>query len=309
MEDMTSHVTRRTPIRLTSYGLFLQLKDGAAGYAAIVCPSDDDAEVDVVLGCLRAESSLDAEYLAITEGIEQIQRSYNTDGQCDIVAYTDFQTFQKAHREYMSGSHSVPRRKTTDLWTRFMSRHPGIRLDVRWISRKSGNMHHHRCDSLSRMAARTYARAMRYSLDGNTSIRLSVKVNQLSWKTGLRSRGPLASCSDEGSSLKVLSPADALGRKPQQPLAGLGQRDSRSCYASGRASGKRRVIMPRRRLVQSPLWSDSSRALYISGASVAGCRCSNSEDMHLGRIARPALGAVYGRENNKFHASGRESSV
>ena len=189
---MISRESGRALVRLISDGLFLHLKDGAAGYAAIVCPSEDDAELDIVFGCRRAESSLDAEYLAITEGIEQIQRSYNTDGQCDIMAYTDFQTFQKAHREYMSGSHSVPRRKTTDLWTRFMSRHPGIRLDVRWISRKSGNMHHHRCDSLSRMAARTYARAMRYSLDRNTSIRLSVKVNQAQmedWSSLKRSLG------------------------------------------------------------------------------------------------------------------------
>ena len=59
-----------------------------------------------------------------------------------------------------------------------MKRHPGIRLDVRWIPRKSGDPYHYRCDSLSRMAARTYAEATRGTENWNVSARLSVKVNE-----------------------------------------------------------------------------------------------------------------------------------
>ena len=213
---MTSREPGRTPISLTSDGLFLQLKDGAAGYAAIVRSPEDDAELDIVFGCFRAESAPDAEYLAITEGIEQIQRSYNACGLYDIVAYTDFQAFERAHREYMSGIHSARNRKTTDLWTRFMKRHPDIRLDVRWIPRKSGTIHHQMCDSLSRMAARTYARAMRNSRDRNAIVRLSARVNRTQleeWSSLKTSLGAMLKrrLFTQGS----LSPADAAGRKPQ----------------------------------------------------------------------------------------------
>ncbi|MCY4654044.1 MAG: hypothetical protein OXC95_12880 [Dehalococcoidia bacterium] len=166
------------PIRIHSDGSYLPRTERSAGYAAIVLPPDEEADTEILVRCMRADNSHQAEYRVITRAVELVQDGLNRRRVHDVLAYTDYFHLEIAHSRYMARSARTQVMKTERAWRQFMEKHPGLNIEVRWQPYDRRNAYFDQCDYLSRTAARALCNAVLSSYGQSSGAELLVRADR-----------------------------------------------------------------------------------------------------------------------------------